>query len=141
MQELHLDAKDADDEEDDDESEGVETYYSKTQLGLDSAMVQEIYGSYNLFTWLRYWYLDGVTKQKVMLADKTRVIYHKVKKDKNGKPIKRDKSKKKKEGREVSDDELRQMNIEAGKLAKFKLKALGLNTLGAIEVKDEGQPQ
>jgi len=40
-------------------------------------MIKEIYGNYNLWAWVRYWYIDSVVKQTIMMMDKTRVDYSK----------------------------------------------------------------
>lgn len=40
-------------------------------------MIKEIYGNYCFWSWLRYWYLDSVEKQSVILLDKTKTVYHK----------------------------------------------------------------
>ncbi len=40
-------------------------------------MIKEIYGDYCFWSWLRFWYLDSVSKQSVILMDKTKVVYHK----------------------------------------------------------------
>lgn len=38
-------------------------------------MIKEIYGNYNFWSWCRYWYIDSVVKQTLMIMDKTRVDY------------------------------------------------------------------
>ena len=30
-----------------------------------------LYGNMNLFTWYRYWFVDSMVKQTIMLADKS----------------------------------------------------------------------
>lgn len=46
-------------------------------------MIKEIYGNYNFWSWFRYWYIDSVIKQTIMLMDKTRVDYDEDAKKKN----------------------------------------------------------
>lgn len=60
-----------DDKADDDKN----VIKSKFQLSLDNPTMMEIYPYGGVLAFLNYHFLDGVTKQNLMLYDKTRYIY------------------------------------------------------------------
>ena len=43
---------------------------------MDSTTMMELYPYGGIIAYLKYHYLDGVTKQSLMLMDKTRVVYN-----------------------------------------------------------------
>ena len=43
---------------------------------MDSTTLMELYPYGGIIAYLKYHYLDGVTKQSLMLMDKTRVVYN-----------------------------------------------------------------
>lgn len=71
-----------------------------------------LYGNMNLFTWYRYWFVDSMVKQTIMLADKSG-LRKKPKDGKvtpgNGKPSK------------YTDKDLIEMNRKAGERYMQKL--------------------
>ena len=44
-------------------------------MSLDNSILMEIYPYAGFLAYLKFWFIDGITKQSLMLLDKTRVDY------------------------------------------------------------------
>jgi hypothetical protein len=63
-------------------------------MSLDNSLMMEIYPFGGFLAYIKFHFIDGITKQSVMLLDKTRVDYDSKKSDKvdENRPVKEPKS-------------------------------------------------
>lgn len=61
-------------------------------MSLDNSLMMEIYPFGGMWAYLKFHFIDGITKQSVMLLDKTRVDYDTKKKEDDNRPAKEPKS-------------------------------------------------
>ena len=52
------------------------------QLSLDNSLMAEIYPYLGFWAYLKFWFIDGINKQSLLLLDKTRVNYDSKKEEK-----------------------------------------------------------
>ena len=64
------------DDKDADDKNGSRVVPSNFQMSMDNTTMTEIYPYGGLLAYIKYHYIDGVTKQSLMLMDKTRIVYN-----------------------------------------------------------------